>query len=133
MRWKLSAMVLAMLATIMLAPAPASAHPGGPPKERLICSPTNAWSTDGYVRACFEVEGDDFWVYDGRQDDASAVVIWGTDNGQGGSCRNSHGYGTWHECKYDMFEGVRVDWDHWTYDADTDNWQRRSGGYYTFA
>jgi hypothetical protein len=124
---------LATLLATLLTPAAASAHTGGPPNEQLICSPRQAWSTDGYVRGCFEVQGDDFWVYDARADGASGVVVWWTTglNASYGECRNAHGNGTWHECTYDLHEGDRIDWEHWTFDGDTGVWTYRSGGYYT--
>lgn len=130
-RW-VAALMMAALSVFALSPKAASAHTGGPPTgEPLICSPTQAWSTDGYVRVCFEREGDDFWVYDARADGASAVVSWSTSDGEAADCRNSHGSGTWHECSYDLTEGETVYWAHWTYDGDTGTWSYKSGGYYT--
>ena len=85
--------------------------------------------SDNYVTSCFEYHGDDFWVYDGEKDGRSAVVIWWTSYGRTGTCRNKKGYGTWHECKYDMKEGETVYWDHFTYDAETDDFNYISGTY----
>jgi hypothetical protein len=119
----LAASVIA--ATAMLS-SPASAHPTGPPND-----PRNVCPYDDIVISCFEANGDDFWVWDRESDGASAVVDWWTSDGESGSCRNSHGVATWHECSYDLTEGQTVYWEHWTYDADTGAWDFISGPYQT--
>jgi hypothetical protein len=100
----------------------AAAHPSGPPSH-----PATVCSYDDIVISCFEPNGDDFWVYDRESDGASAVARWWTSGGTSGSCRNSHGVTTWHECSYDLVEGQRVWWEHWTYDGDTGVWTFISG------
>ena len=86
---------------------------------------------DNYVVSCFSPETDDFWVYDAEKDGRSAVVIWVTSYGRTGICRNASGYGNWKRCGYDMREGETVYWEHYTYDAETDDYNYISGTYYS--
>ncbi len=125
----LAAGACVLLLPLVAAPA-ASAHSGGPPGgEPLVCA------TDNYVKSCFEQNGDDFWVYDAEKDGRSAYISFTTSRGGSGSCRNSHGYGTWHECTFDMHESNangtpnRVTWRHYTYDAQTNDYNYISGPY----
>jgi len=119
-----------MVSVTLFGASPARAHSGGPPTSNdVICT-----GSDNIVASCFEQDGDDFWVYDAEADGRSAVVVWETSYGRTGSCRNSHTYGNWHECTYDMFEGdpvgsTSVRWDHYTYDEGTDDWNYISGTY----
>lgn len=118
---------IAALAGSLLAAPPASAHTGEPPyNEALLCF------TSTYVDSCFEFDGDDFWVRDNRADGRSAVVVWSTSYNRYGSCRNSHGAGKWHECKYDMAENQFLYWDHYVYDGDTGSMQWVAGPYDAF-
>lgn len=111
--------------------SPADAHSGTPPGDS-VCAPD-----DNRVRSCFVQDTDNFWVRDTEQDGRSAVVVWSTRTGQSGSCRNSHGVGTWHACGYEFPKFTsggspnRVSWDHYTYDAETNDYNLISSGYST--
>lgn len=93
-------LILATAALVLGTATAATAHTTGPPSgEPLFCI------SEQIVISCFEQDGDDFWVYDNEPDGRSAVVLWRTSYGRADECRNSHGYGKWHECTYDMAEG----------------------------
>jgi hypothetical protein len=117
--------VCTALSAIAVTPAAASAHPGLPNDPSLHCYPD-----DGFVKLCFEQEGDDVWVKDTERDGKSALVRWRVGS-RVGECRNAHGAGTWHECTYDFEESVTFLWDQYTYDGDTGLYDLKSGSYST--
>ncbi|MFC5727981.1 MULTISPECIES: hypothetical protein [Nocardioides] len=127
----LVALIASTLALSVGFAAPAGAHTGAPPGD-AVCT-----GDDNWVRSCFVQDTDNFWVRDTETDGRSAVVFWSTRTGQSGSCRNAHGAGTWHMCAYDFPEFTsggspnRVYWDHYTYDAQTNDYNLVSSGYST--
>lgn len=123
---------LLVVGTVILqAGAPALAHSGGPPKEGgVFCEGKDPGPPyGGLVASCFESHGDDFWVRDEEEDGARVGVYWRTSYGREGFCSNSHGYGRWHECKYDMKENTTVTWWHYYYNRYYGTWMKASGPY----
>lgn len=92
----------AVLATMFLA-TPASAHTGSPPQA---CG--YYYGGASYGATCFEWDGDDQWVYDRYSNGWGVGVDLRTNYGKYRTCENTHGAGTWHECKYDHRENTCV-------------------------
>lgn len=128
----LSLLVLALIGSVFVPVA--DSHVGGPPSGE----PKTCTGSDNYVKSCFEINGDDFWVYDDDRDFRSAVIFYETARGGTGECRNAHGIGKWHECLFDMNEtgpsGCTnvVQWWHYTYDAQTNDYNYISGPYSSY-
>lgn len=97
----------------------------GDPPSGLECV-----STTG-ARACFEKQGDKWWVLDTAADSASADAVW--QNYRNGSlhrqgiCRNSLGNGKWGVCNKNYYEDSGVRWAACVYDASADVLIRCSG------
>jgi hypothetical protein len=87
----------------------------GTPPSGLPCI-----STTG-AKACFEANGDRWWVQDTAADSASAEARW--DNYRNGSlyrsgiCRNSLGSGKWGKCNKNYYEDSSLAWIACVYDA----------------
>ncbi|MFD1149021.1 hypothetical protein [Saccharothrix hoggarensis] len=87
----------------------------GTPPSGLSCAVTTG------ATACFEAEGDKWWVRDTAADSASAEAGW-QNIYQGsfyraGVCRNSLGYGTWGVCNKNYYENSTVKWAACVYDG----------------
>jgi hypothetical protein len=81
----------------------------------------DACSNTSITFACFQANGDQLWVYDGKADGKSAVLVW--ENGaRKGACRNSSGSGKWAHCNKDFTEGSRIYFRGCVYDGDSGGW-----------
>lgn len=90
-------LLLTTLALLFTGATAAQAHPTGPNPDQVKCW---SWvSLGGHLgTGCFEWYGDEFWVRDTEPDGYSVKLYWESAQGWSGSCRNSHGYDTWHKC-----------------------------------
>jgi hypothetical protein len=79
------------------------------------------WTDPFYGETCFEVDGDDQWVYDGDQNGWRVGVNIATDYGKIRHCENTHGEGTWHECTFNHDEDGCVSYQLYERDADEQN------------
>ncbi len=87
----------------------------GPPPQTLACA-----STTGAL-ACYQQDGDRWWVQDTASDGASAEAFWeNRRNGdlyRHGICRNSLGNGTWGVCNKNYYEDSTIFWTACVYDG----------------
>lgn len=87
--------------------------------------------------ACFDADGDQWWVKDTAADSASAEVDW--DNYLNGSlyrsgiCRNSLGANTWGVCNKNYYEDSYIEFLAAVYDASEGVYVRWSDVYYVYA
>ncbi|WP_124821770.1 hypothetical protein [Micromonospora ureilytica] len=96
----LASLIAAVVAILAISPAPAQAHPGGPPAGVKCATWSGVGIWWGGVKACFEAEGDELWVEDGDADGYSVKAYFETAYGNTGECRNAHGANTWHQCGF---------------------------------
>ncbi|QFZ18541.1 hypothetical protein [Saccharothrix syringae] len=135
-----AAAVAALLTMTLSAPASASSSASDAPADRYAGGPATTAvdaefnqavagtppsglpcvSTTG-ATACFEANGDKWWVRDTAADSASAEAFW--ENYRGGSlyrtgvCRNSLGNGKWGVCNKNYYEDSGLRWSACVYDA----------------
>jgi hypothetical protein len=77
----------------------AQAHDSGPP-NLCIGEISTSW---GYT--CFEIHGDDQWVYDRSSNGWGVrVQVEVPEDNKVRWCVQSHGFGFWHQCNYDHWE-----------------------------
>jgi hypothetical protein len=129
-----SAAVLALAAPVQAATYEwNTATAGSPPSGMRCVSMTGA-------EACFEKNGDRWWVRDTASDSHSATASWENDLFDGiqwrlyrqGSCVNKLGYGRWGACNKDYYEsgstnelggkGSQLDWQACVYDSADGSW-----------
>lgn len=61
-------------------------------------------------KSCFEWNGDDQWFIDTNSDGWGVASRIQTEYGKERYCRNFHGIGRWHECRYDHREWQCIRW-----------------------
>ncbi|NUT18380.1 MAG: hypothetical protein HOV77_04285 [Hamadaea sp.] len=111
-----AAALLVGLVTLVVAPTPASAAPT-PENDHAVAATVDdviyCWSIAG-AKACYEYDGDKWWVQDTASDGMSAVADWRnylTANGdlyRQGKCINSLGYGDWGVCNKNYYETSKL-------------------------
>ncbi|MBB4959607.1 hypothetical protein [Micromonospora polyrhachis] len=135
----LATVASAILVGGVLTSAPASASPSdiqpmvsyewntaeaGSPPSGIPCV-----STTGAI-ACFQANGDKWWVKDTSSDSASAVANWvNYRNGslyRKGGCRNGLGSGKWGVCNKNYYEDSTLAFNACVYDASEGVWVRCS-------